>query len=187
MRDTRATRHLTLIVSVVLCAVGIGVAALLEIGGALCLSGTVFTIYGACWTLPFLPALLHRPSVLKCAVYGVFVASLVVLYAVPWNSRKVFLRDLDRVRPGMTVEDVESIMGSYMKGTGWPAGPAASSDTLTEVGTDITLKTSVSRSGQLEIDDSIVYRHSNDDAFNSDWGIVQFNDGKVVQTTFMPD
>jgi hypothetical protein len=166
---------------------GIGVAALLEIGGALCLPRVFFLIYGACWTLPFLPALFHRPAVLKFAVYGVFVASLVVLYAVPWNSRKVFLHDLDKVRTGMSVEEVESIMGTYMKGTGWPAGPASSSDTLTEVGTGIRVRTSVSPSGELEVDDSIVYRHSNDAAFNSDWGIVKFKDGKVVETVFMPD
>jgi len=31
------------------------------------------------------------------------------------------------------------------------------------------------------------YRHTNEGWGNSDWGVVTFEDGRVVQTEFMPD
>jgi hypothetical protein len=49
------------------------------------------------------------------------------------------------------------------------------------------MTTSISPSGELEIQDSITYRHSNEGAFNSDWAVVKFEDGKVVSKVFMPD
>lgn len=89
----------------------------------------------------------------------------------------------------MTVSEVEMIMGDYIKGAGWQAlrSSESATATLTELSSEISMQTSVNPSGELEIQDSIVYRHSNKDAFNSDWGVVKFEDGKVVGKTFMPD
>ena len=85
----------------------------------------------------------------------------------------------------MTVDQVEKIMSRYMKGTGWVL--PTSSGKLTDVGTGVTLQTSNAPSGELMIEDSITYRHSNEGAFNSDWGVVKFKDGRVEGKIFMPD
>jgi hypothetical protein len=171
----------------VLSIIALGLAAFWEILGAMCVPGKMFIAYGLFWTAVLLPFLLWRPSVLKIRIYMLFLAALIILHAVPWNSRKVFLRDFDKVRVGMTVEEVEAVMGKYIKGTGWPAGPSTTRQVLTEVGTGISMKTYESPTGELGIQDSVVYRHSNDGAFNSDWGIVRFQEGRVVWKDFMPD
>ena len=167
--------------------IALGLAAFWEILGAMCVPGKVFIAYGLFWTAVLLPFLLWRPSVLKIRIYMLFLAALIILHAVPWNSRKVFLRDFDKVRVGMTVEEVEAVMGKYMKGTRWPAGPSTTRQVLTEVGTGISMKTYETPTGELGIQDSVVYRHSNDWAFNSDWGIVQFQEGRVVWKDFTLD
>jgi hypothetical protein len=119
---------------------------------------------------------------------SVFMA---VLYFVDWTTRKPFLRDLDRVRVGMTEAEVRRIMGRYMEGTGWPALPGSSPTngpgTLNIVGSGSHYSTETSSSGQLTIRDSLVFRHSNDGAFGSDWGIVSLSSGRVVRVEFSPD
>lgn len=114
---------------------------------------------------------------------------IISLYFLPTNSRKIFLKDLNKVKVGMSVLEVEAIMSKYMKGTGWPANPNSKSSEggLTEVGSGITMKTINSPSGELIIKDSITYRHSNKPEYNSDWGVVKFSEGKVISTNFMPD
>lgn len=173
----------------VLTSLAVAFAALVEIGAAVCGSAKMFTAYGLFWTFVLAPFLFRHPTRIKFRVYAGLIVCLIILYVVPWNSRKPFLRDLDKIQIGMTVDQVEIIMGRYMKGTGWPAIPGSKSPTgqLVEVGAGGTLATSNSPSGELVIQDSITYRHSNDGAFNSDWGVVKFNDGKVVAKKFMPD
>lgn len=179
----------SLLTVAVLSLMAVALASLFEIGAAVCASAPVFAAYGFLWTLILLPFLLRRPSIAKYAFYVLLMISLAILYFVPWNSRKPFLRDLERVQIGMTVAEVESIMGEYLKGTGWPAlpGTASSNGQLMEVGSGITMTTSDSFSGELAIEDSIVYRHSIGGAFNSDWGVVMFKEARVVRKTFMPD
>jgi hypothetical protein len=121
---------------------------------------------------------------------SVIVASIAALYVVPWSSRKPFLRDLYSIRRGMTEADVRRIMGRYMEGTGWPAthnGTPAGSGTLTDSGTGAKYPIGSSPSGEMTIESSLVFRHSTDAAFNSDWGIVRFKDGRVTAVSFSPD
>lgn len=114
----------------------------------------------------------------------------VALYSVNWTTRKPFLRDLAKVRPGMSEAEVKRVMSRYLEGTGWPAAPGSTPDggaTVTDIGSGRSFSSSVSEAGQLVIKDSLVYRHSNDGAFNSDWGIVSLKDGRVVGVSFSPD
>jgi hypothetical protein len=88
----------------------------------------------------------------------VWIGALLVLHLVPWNSRKVFLAQFDRVETAMSVERVHSIMA--------PVSISAERQTdLTERG----------------------YRHSDAARFDSDIGVVRFTDGRVTATEFLPD
>lgn len=167
----------------------VAIATLLEIGIALPPSASMYTVYGIFLTGVLAPFLFRHPTRIKYGIYFGLIVCLVILYFVPWNTRKPFLRDLDKVQIGMTVDQVENIMGRYITGTGWPVMPGASSPTgqLIDVASGITLATSNSPSGEILIRDSITYRHSNDGAFNSDWGVVRFSNGFVVAKEFMPD
>ena len=165
------------------------IAALLEIGAAICASAAMFTIYGLIWTGVLAPFLLRHPTRINYGIFLGLIVCLAILYFVPWNTRKPFMRDLEKVQIGMTGDQVEEIMGRYMKGTGWPVMPGASSPTgqLVDAASGITMATTNSPSGELVIRDSITYRHSNKGAFNSDWGVVRFSNGIVTAKVFMPD
>jgi hypothetical protein len=94
---------------------------------------------------------------------------------INWNSRKPFLRDLYRIKEGMTAAQVEQTMGDYMTGGGVPAGsPGIRLDgRLIEQGATAT--------------GTISYRHTNEGWGNSDWGVVTFEGGRVVDVWFSPD
>lgn len=135
------------------------------------------------------PVAVPRQS-LRLGGLAVVIAGVAALYFVDWSTRKPFLRDLDRVQVGMTEAEVRRIMGRYMEGTGWPAIPGSSTNapgTLNVVGSEARYAAEASSTGQLVIRDALVFRHSNDGAFNSDWGIVSLADGRVVKVEFSPD
>ena len=119
--------------------------------------------------------------------FGVAMVLVAALHFVPWTSRKPFLRDLERVQAGMTESEVRRIMGRYAEGTGWPAMPGGGSGTMTDLGSGGTHKTTVSTNGDLALRDSLVFRHSTDGRFNSDWGIVKLDGGRVTGVSFSPD
>jgi hypothetical protein len=126
----------------------------------------------------------------RLAAFVAVAAFIAVLYFVPWTSRKPFLQDLYSIRPGMTEAEVRRIMGRYIEGTGWPAvygGTPAGTGTVTDLGTGATHATGTTPTGELTIQSSLVFRHSTDGAFNSDWGIVTFKDGRVADVSFSPD
>lgn len=181
----------SILILAVLSVIAVTFAAFWEVGVSMCMPAAVFAGYGLFWTVVLLPFLLRQPSRLKSLFYFFLLVSLLVLYLVPWNSRKPFLRDLAKVEIGISAGEVEEIMGKYIKGTGWPANPFpdpdSSTGTLTEADLGITLVVSNLPSGELVIQDSIAYRHSNDGAFNSDWAVVQYKDGRVFAKEFMPD
>ncbi len=165
--------------------------ALWEVGLAFPVAWWLYAIVA----VMFAAALLRRSSPLTqsgrlCAL-GIFWAAIATLYFAEWTSRKPFLRDLGRVRVGMTEADVLQIMSRYMRGTGWPTFPEDSSTngagTLTDAGSGAQHSTEASASGEMAIRNSLVFRHSNDGRFNSDWGIVSFSGGRVVSVAFSPD
>ncbi|MGD9781754.1 MAG: hypothetical protein AB7V14_06320 [Kiritimatiellia bacterium] len=183
------TMHPSVLTVAAVSLLAAAIAALLEIGAAICASATMFTLYGMFWTGVLAPFLLRHPARTKYLIYLGLMACLAILYLVPWNTRKPFLRDLEKVQMGMTVDQVEEIMGRYKKGTGWPVMPGTTSPTgqLADAASGIAMATSNSLSGELVIRDSMTYRHSEKGAFNSDWGVVRFSNGMVAAKVFMPD
>ena len=132
-----------------------------------------------------------RSQIGRLGGLAAITAVVAALYFAEWTTRKPFLRDLDRIRVGMTEAEVRQIMGRYMEGTGWPAlpgnSPSNSPGTLNIAGSASQYSTETSSSGEMLISDSLVFRHSNDGAFNSDWGIISLSTGRVVSVEFSPD
>ena len=95
-----------------------------------------------------------------------------ILYLTPWSSRNGFLKHLRSIKPGMTVTDVNGIMRGYMQGTGIPPNPFA---------------VPPSPPGQSTFQGALVFRHSEEPAYNADWGIVNLKDGRVTSVEFSAD
>ena len=89
----------------------------------------------------------------------------------------------------MTVDEVERVMGGYMEGTGlsWP--PIWNDEPMGFASLAPATSGAVTKGkdGMMELAGSKVYRHSNDGAYNADWGVVRFENGKVIAVEFMPD
>ncbi len=115
---------------------------------------------------------------------------LATLYLVPWTTRRPFLRRLYSIRPGMTEGEVRRIMAGYMEGTGWEAPSSlrySPARTIDDPISSPVATVGTSPSGELAINNALVFRHSNDGAFNADWGVVNFSRGRVVGVYFSPD
>jgi hypothetical protein len=106
-------------------------------------------------------------------VASVLAAALVVaMLASPWHSRKRFIWDLYSVQTGMTVDEVEAIMGRYTKGAGKKWGQSAAAFPEGEERDRAT---------------GIMTYRWNDSDYDSDWGQVKFEQGRVVGVEFLPD
>jgi hypothetical protein len=133
-------------------------------------------IYAAFCLLIGALLLVGSPRREKLLILGLLLVVLFSIRLVDWNSRKPFLKDFYRVEEGMTVEQVEQIMGGYMGG---PCEPTCSPDPS---GGQQAIETEV-QTGP----DRAVYRHTDEGWGNSDWGEVTFEEGRVVEIQFLPD
>lgn len=125
----------------------------------------------------------------RVAVFLLLASLAAALYFIPWPGRKVFLRDLYKIKVGMNEAEVRQIMANYIEGTGWPAvygGPPAGTGALTDLSTGATHVTGATSNGEMTIQGSLVFRPSNHPG-DSDWGIVAFRDGRVTDVSFSPD
>lgn len=101
----------------------------------------------------------------------VTITILIGMTQTDWNSRKPFLRDLNRVELGMDIQEVTTIMEDYISDTSPPLGPISGSFSPSE----------------FSMIDTLIYRHTNQGWGNSDWGVITFTEGKVNQVKFYPD
>ena len=123
-------------------------------------------VYAGFWVLAGVLLLPSRPLGLKLGILAVLVLVLFALRTVDWNSRKPFLRDLYSVAEGMTAAQVESSMGEYIRSDG---------DNVR-----------YDPSGQI-LAGTVTFRHTDEGWGDSDWGVVTFEDGRVVEVQFLPD
>lgn len=135
----------------------VGVAAVYEVGLARPLGTSVYFVVAAFCSLSLMLVARRQPAVVKAGLVAVLLISLTILHLVPWNSRKIFLASLEAVEEGMTPGDVEKVLGRYLRVSGSPALGAA------------------------------VYRHSTESRFDSDFGIVHYQQGRVSKVEFLPD
>jgi len=132
-------------------------------------------LYAAFWGLFLLLLLWKAQARDKLLIVGSLVIVLLGMRLVDWNSRKPFLRDLYRIKKGMTAAQVDQIMGGYMTGGAVsPGNPGIRLDgRLLEEGEHAT--------------GMICYRHTTEGWRNSDFGEVTFVNGRVVNVHFSPD
>jgi len=176
---------------ITVAAVALAVFALCEVGLAYPVAWWVYLAVGVAFAVGLVRPVPLSRQLARLGALVALLAVISVLYFVEWTTRKPFLRDLAKVHVGMPEIEVRSIMGHFMEVTGWPASPfdasTNSSSTLTIVGSGSQYSTTTSPSGKMVIRDSLVFRHSTDGAFNSDFGIVSLSTGRVVRVEFSPD
>ena len=154
------------------CVVGVflalGFKMFWSLGGVF-LGAWLPVVAGAVWTVVCLPLVKGIPRPAALSVLALFWVALVPL-GFPWDSRERFVHDLARVDPGMTPEQVDAVLGSYISGTGWPGNPFDAGEPA-----------------EFQVEGCEVYRHCDDCSYESDWGVVCFEGGRVSKVTFSPD
>jgi hypothetical protein len=141
-----------------------------------------------------------RPHARWAACGALLLGVMVIL--VPWNERKRFLHDLHSVRAGMSVDEVEAVMGGYIKGMGaqWelplgpdPFGHGADEPHVADAHAAARAAAAAYRAPEFptgarraHATGTMTYRW-NVTEYNADWGQVEFVNGKVVNIAFWPD
>jgi hypothetical protein len=149
----------------------LSVFLILDLGLSVSLYFRFVAIYTAFWVLVGALLLYGRPMRETLLILGLFVMVAFSVRFMDWNSLKPFLKDFYRIKEGMTPAQVEQIMGDYMKGGGAPLGSP---------------KTKFNERGEI-VTGTVTYRHTNEGWGDSDWGVVTFENGRVVQIEFLPD
>ena len=121
---------------------------------------------------------------------GALVLGVLVVLA-PWNGRKRFVHDVFSVREGMSVDEVETVMGAYIKGVGpkWEPPPEHGELRGREADASPTNREPEYPDGysRRHFTGTMTYRWSTAASYDADWGQVHFVDGKVVKVEFLPD
>jgi hypothetical protein len=163
----------------VLLAIPLGFALGLYLILDLALSVSIYVqitvLYILLWALVLPLFLADAPTHRKFLIVGSLAIALVSMRAIHWNSRKPFLKDLYRIRDGMSAAQVQQIMDGYMTGGGIP---------LDSPGPRLDGRLAEQNAPAVG---TISYRHTNEGWGDSDWGIVTFEDGRVVEVRFLPD
>jgi hypothetical protein len=141
----------------------------------------------------------YQLSVGRSVCWCALIISVIVL-RVEWHPQKTFLRHLWSVREGMSVDDVEFIMGRYMKGAG-ASWHLPEFDPLVRgaepVGAEVEGQHARSipyrqpsyghGENRRRFSGVMIYRWSTEAKFNADWGHITFAEGVVVKVKFYGD
>jgi hypothetical protein len=160
-----------------IATLALGLLAACELVLAFPVPGWLYLAVGAFFAVGLLRPLTLRRQKYQVGALALVLAAIATLYFVEWSTRKPFLRDLARVQVGMSEADVRLVMARYKEGTGWPAVPTSppSSSAKPEP------------AGELVLPHSLVFRHSDEAAFNSDWAIIALSEGRVAKVEFSAD
>ena len=102
----------------------------------------------------------------RLTLLALVICSVLATEYLDWNPRKPLIRDLYRVRVGMSVGEVEQIMTGHLKGFGTPDNLARDF---------------------REEDNPIVYRTGEGGAYNADMATIRIKDGRVEAVDFLHD
>jgi uncharacterized membrane protein (UPF0136 family) len=159
-RPDRLTLLCNLVGALMLAGIG-GLYLVLDKGAAVSLYPIAITFFCALGLVASLPLLYGRRRAVQVALPVLIVLLALAVQFVNWDSRKPFMRALDRIEVGMTVEQVDALMAGYMR--------------------------SPAQSGTVGDANTISFRHTNEGWGNSDIGLVSFVDGHVASREFLPD
>ena len=175
--DDRFIRHAFLVTGFVLCLIGYAGAALVCDALFPFAPDDVWPVAACLWVLsvPALGILVARRRGWMLVAYALAVAAVIAVLMSPWHPRKRFVWDLHSVQPGMTVDEVEAILGQYPKGAGKKWGGSGTADYP-------------DGPERARVTGTMTYRWNvSDPAYDSDWGQVTFAQGRVVEVRFLPD
>ena len=163
--------HLDLLLAGSLAIVVVSVYAIFDVLAAVSLDIRFNLITLA--SLLVVGAILLRYRSGREKIWWALLATLVLftISRIDWNTRKPFLRDLNSIEMGMSINDVEEIMMEYMQ----------ASDEVNNPSSESPFPEGSSSS------ETLVFRHTNLGWGDSDWGVVSFSEGKVVEVYFSPD
>ena len=152
--------------------IALSIFLVFDLGASVSVYFRFTAIYAGFWTLVGALFLYDRPMREKLLILSLFLIVIFSIRFVDWNSRKPFLKDLYSIQEGMTPAQVEQIMSDYRIGGGSPFlnGP----------------ETELNEQGEI-VTGGITYLHTDEGWGNSDWGVVIFENGRVVRVEFLPD
>jgi hypothetical protein len=146
--------------------IALSVFLILDLTGSISLHPGLVAIYAFCWVLVGLLLLYSRPLREKVVVLTLFLITLGAVRFVDWNTRKPFLRALDRITAGITEAQADEIMEGYIKG--------------------ISPMAQVDKQGGIDWG-TVSYQHTTEAWGNVDVGVLVFQSGRVVRVDFFPD
>lgn len=156
-------------------------------------SPLVYLAYGAICSVPLLLLTLDRFHRVKLGACLAFVATLSILWNVPFTVPGRFARVFFTIGPGMDVAQVRAKLEPWVRGTSWPDlrplgwGPLLQSAIRAPAGPHDTNPWTLTN-GTLVFPGKIVYHGSAwADRLNADWWEVHISNGKVVSSRFIPD
>jgi drug/metabolite transporter (DMT)-like permease len=174
--DERGAPSRYLLLALALCmALSLFLVLDLGLGFAVSIYSGFVAAYAAFWVLVGALLLRHRPGREKVLILVLFVSVLFSVRFIDWNSLKPFLKHFNRIKEGMTASQVDEIMSEYWRGQ--YGGPPLS---LRE------LDPQFDEQGRI-VRGRVTYRHTDEGWGNSDWGVVAYEDGRVVGTEFLAD
>jgi hypothetical protein len=147
----------------------LGVVLLITYGGyllldrlaAVSLNPRAVALFCGLALLALAPFLLGRRRATQIALPLGPLCAMLAVHFVDWDSRKPFLRALDRVEVGMTIAEVDATMAGFLR---HPALPD-------------------SADGEAIIS----YRHTTEGWGDSDIGVIRFAGGRATSCEFLPD
>lgn len=147
----------------------------LGLGFAVSIYPRFVVAYAAFWVLAGALLLYRRPIRERVLILALFVVVLFSVRFIDWNSRKSFLRDFYRIKEGVTELQVDQIMSGYNKS--YYGGPPPSFREY---------EPKFDEQGRI-VTGWVTYRHTDEGWGNSDWGVVTFEHGRVVEVRFLHD
>lgn len=159
-RPDRLTILLNGVSALMLAVVG-GLYLVLDKGAAVSLYPAAIAFFCALGLVASLPLLYGRRRAIQIAIPVMIVLLALAVQPIDWDSRKPFMRALNQIEVGMTVEQVDALMAGYMR--------------------------SPAQSGTVGGTNTIGFRHTNEGWGNSDIGLITIVDGHVASREFLPD
>jgi hypothetical protein len=153
----------------ILFLLALGVLVALDVLASASIYLRFVAVYAAFWVLVGVLLLRGSPARRRFLILGFLVIAVFSVHFINWNSRKPFLKDLYRIKEGMTEAQVEQIMGKHIKEIDLPGSPPGGA----------------TEKEDLSPRNSVLYRHTDEGWGDSEWGVITFENGHVARTEFV--